>query len=135
LDGTSWTDRPIDLEEKPVIIGAHAILYSTDAHATRGFLRDVLGLPSVDAGSGWLIFGLPPAEVAVHPTDADSQHELYLMCDDIEATVAELRARGAQVSQAVTEQAWGRLTSLHLPGGVRLGLYQPRHPTALAKQP
>jgi len=118
-----------------VIIGAHAILYSTDADATRGFLRDVLSLPSVDAGGGWLIFGLPPAEVAVHPTEADSQHELYLMCDDIETTIADLQARGAEVSGPVTEQSWGRLVSLHLPGGVRLGLYQPRHPTALAGQP
>jgi len=118
-----------------VIIGAHAILYSTDADATRGFLRDVLGLPSVDAGGGWLIFGLPPAEVAVHPTEGDTQHELYLMCDDIQTTVADLRSRGAQVSRPVTDQGWGLLTSLRLPGGVDLGLYQPRHPTALSRQP
>ncbi len=118
-----------------MIIGAHAILYSTDADATRGFLRDVLGLPSVDAGGGWLIFGLPPAEVAVHPTEGDTQHELYLMCDDIQTTVADLRSRGAQVSRPVTDQGWGLLTSLRLPGGVDLGLYQPRHPTALSRQP
>jgi predicted enzyme related to lactoylglutathione lyase len=116
-----------------MIIGAHAILYSTDADGTRGFLRDVLGLPSVDAGGGWLIFGLPPAEVAVHPAEGDSQHELYLMCDDIETTVADLRSKGAEVSRPVTDQGWGLLTSLRLPGGVDLGLYQPRHPTALSR--
>jgi len=118
-----------------MIIGAHAILYSTDADGTRGFLRDVLGLPCVDAGGGWLIFGLPPAEVAVHPAEGDSRHELYLMCDDIETTVADLRSKGAEVSRPVTDQGWGLLTSLRLPGGVDLGLYQPRHPTALSRQP
>ena len=118
-----------------MIIGAHAILYSTDADGTRGFLRDVLGLTSVDAGDGWLLFGLPPAEVAVHPTEGDSRHELYLMCDDIETTVADLRSKGAEVSRPVTDQGWGLLTSLRLPGGVDLGLYQPRHPTALSRQP
>jgi len=118
-----------------MIIGAHAILYSTDADRTRGFLHDVLGLPSVDAGGGWLIFGLPPAEVAVHPTEGDSRQELYLMCDDIETTVADLRSKGAEVSRPVTDQGWGLLTSLRLPGGVDLGLYQPRHPTALSRQP
>jgi hypothetical protein len=118
-----------------MIIGAHAILYSTDADGTRGFLGEVLGLPSVDAGGGWLIFGLPPAEVAVHPTEGDSQHELYLMCDDIETTIADLRSKGAEVNRPVTDQGWGLLTSLRLPGGVDLGLYQPRHPTALSRQP
>ncbi len=115
-----------------MIIGAHAIIYTKDADAVRSFLRDALDLPAVDAGGGWLLFTLPPAEVAVHPTELDSHHELYLMCDDIHTTVADLEAKGAVFSQPVTEQAWGLLTSISLPGGAELGLYQPRHPTALA---
>jgi len=118
--------------EKQMIIGAHAIIYTKDADAVRSFLRDALDLPAVDAGGGWLLFTLPPAEVAVHPTELDSHHELYLMCDDIHTTVADLEAKGAVFSQPVTEQAWGLLTSISLPGGAELGLYQPRHPTALA---
>jgi len=114
-----------------MLTGAHTILYSNDAEATRAFLRDVLDLRSVDAGAGWLIFALPPAEVAVHPHDGPSRHELYLMCDDVEATVAELQAKGAQVSGAISQQRWGRVTSLLIPGGVEVGLYQPAHPTAL----
>jgi predicted enzyme related to lactoylglutathione lyase len=115
--------------------GAHTILYSADARATREFLRDVLDLPSVDAGDGWLIFALPTGEVAVHPHDGPSRHELYLMCDDIDTTVAELQAKGAQVSGPISEQGWGRLTSLRIPGGVDVGLYQPLHPTAIHPQP
>ncbi|MEV6103766.1 VOC family protein [Streptomyces sp. NPDC051940] len=106
------------------------ILYSRDAEADRAFLRDVLGYPHVDAGRGWLIFRLPPAEAAVHPTDGEPKHQLYLMCDSVESTVAELMSRGVEFTSPVTDQGWGRLTSLRLPGGGELGLYEPRHPVA-----
>lgn len=112
-----------------MITGAHAVLYSRDAEALRGFLRDVLGLPGVDAGDGWLIFGLPPAEVAAHPADVGGRHELYLMCDDIAATVAELSAKGVELACPVQDVGWGLLTRLKVPGGDELGLYEPRHPT------
>jgi catechol 2,3-dioxygenase-like lactoylglutathione lyase family enzyme len=111
-----------------VITGAHAIVYSTDADADRAFFRDVLGFPSVDAGGGWLIFALPPAELAAHPADAGGRHELYLMCDEIESTVAELQAKGVEFTAPVSEAGFGLLTSLKLPGGGELGLYEPRHP-------
>jgi predicted enzyme related to lactoylglutathione lyase len=113
-----------------VITGVHALVYSQDAEALRAFFRDVLGLGSVDAGGGWLIFALPPAELAAHPAEAPS-HELYLMCDDVEATVRELEARGAEFASPVTEEGFGRLTRIRLPGGGELGLYEPRHPTAI----
>jgi predicted enzyme related to lactoylglutathione lyase len=114
------------------IIGAHAILYTNDAVADRAFFADVLGLASVDAGEGWLIFALPPAELAAHPASADGRgYELYLMCDDIEATVRELTAKGVQFGGGVTEQRWGLITAMQLPGGGRLGLYQPRHASPL----
>lgn len=113
-----------------MITGAHTIVYATDADAARTFLRDVLGLSNVDAGDGWLIFRSPPAELAVHPTDGAPSHELYLMCDDIEKTVAELEARGVTFTSEVSDQGWGRLTSLDWPGAGSLGLYEPRHPTA-----
>lgn len=109
-----------------MINGAHSIIYSKDPEADRRFLRDVLGLPSVDVGEGWLIFGLPPAEVAVHPGDKNDVHELYLMCDDIEALVAALRKRG-QACGPVLNRGWGLLTEVPLPGGGKLGIYQPRH--------
>jgi hypothetical protein len=112
------------------INGAHAILYSTDADATRAALGELLGTRSVDAGGGWLIFALPPAEVAVHPAGDGGRAELYLMCDDIEATVAGLTAGGIELATPVSDQGWGLLTAVRLPGGVELGLYQPRHPTA-----
>jgi catechol 2,3-dioxygenase-like lactoylglutathione lyase family enzyme len=115
-----------------VITGAHSIIYATDAEAAREFLQDVLGLSNVDAGHGWLIFKSPPAELAVHPTgpDGNGTVELYLMCDDLEATVAELRAKGVELSGEVTEERWGLLTTLTVPGAGQLGLYQPRHPVA-----
>jgi catechol 2,3-dioxygenase-like lactoylglutathione lyase family enzyme len=113
------------------IIGMHAILYSKKAEETRAFFRDVLGFSSVDAGHGWLIFAAPPAELAVHPADDDEFHELYLMCDDIESTLAELRAKG-QSPSAVQDRPWGRLAEITLPSGQRLGIYEPRHPTAIA---
>jgi len=111
-----------------MITGAHVIVYSGDADADRAFFRDVLCYPHVDAGGGWLIFKLPPGEVAVHPADAAS-HELYLMCDDVNATVEELTAKGVQCGP-VSDQGWGLLTSIRLPGGGELGLYEPKHPKA-----
>jgi hypothetical protein len=113
-----------------LINGAHAILYSDDAHATRAALAKVLGTRSVDAGGGWLIFALPPAELAVHPAEEGGRAELYLMTDDVAATVASLRADGIEVTQPITDQGWGLLTAISLPGRVELGLYQPRHPIA-----
>jgi hypothetical protein len=109
-----------------MINGAHAIIYSKDPEADRAFLRDVLALPSVDVGHGWLIFGLPPAEVAVHPADQSERHELFLMCDDVHAFVEEMAGRSIPCSE-VSNQGWGMLTSVTLPGGGKLGVYQPRH--------
>jgi len=111
-----------------MIIGAHAIIYSSDAEADRDFIRDVLGFRSVDAGDGWLIFALPPAEVAVHPDKVGGRHELYLLCDDIEATAAHLG-----ISTPISDQRWGRLLQITLPSGAELGLYQPKHPLAITK--
>jgi catechol 2,3-dioxygenase-like lactoylglutathione lyase family enzyme len=112
-----------------VINGAHAIIYSRDADADRGFFQDVLGLRFVDAGGGWLIFALPPAELAVHPAESGSAgHELYLLCDDIDATVTQLVGKGVKVERPLVDQPWGRLAFIRLPGGSRLGIYQARHP-------
>ena len=113
-----------------MINGVHAIIFSHDAEGLRAFFRDVVGLPSVDAGGGWLIFALPPAELAAHPDGGGSRHELYLMCDDITATIEELKAKGADIAGPVSDQGWGLLTTLSLPGGLQLGLYEPKHPTA-----
>jgi glyoxalase/bleomycin resistance protein/dioxygenase superfamily protein len=112
-----------------VITGVHAIVFSAEAERVRAFLKDVLGLDSVDAGGGWPIFALPPAELAVHPSGGETSHQLYLMCDDIHATLAELKAKGADVSGEVTDQGWGLLSAIRLPDGSELPLYQPRHPT------
>jgi catechol 2,3-dioxygenase-like lactoylglutathione lyase family enzyme len=112
-----------------MLFGAHVIVYSTDAEADKEFLRDVLGFSSVDAGHGWLIFKLPPAEVAVHPA-ATSAHELYLMCDDLDRELGTLRDKGVTCSDA-EEARWGSVAKLALPGGGEVGLYQPSHPTAL----
>jgi catechol 2,3-dioxygenase-like lactoylglutathione lyase family enzyme len=109
-----------------VISGAHSIIYSAKADADRAFFRDVLGLSHVDVGGGWLIFGLPPAEVAVHPSDGEDKHELYLMCDDIEAFVGKMKAHQIACTP-VSNQGWGLLTELTLPGGGSIGVYQPRH--------
>ena len=108
-----------------MIIGAHSIIYSTNPEADRAFLRDVLGMPNVDVGGGWLIFGLPPAELAVHPGE-NEVHEFYLICDDVEAFVADMSARGV-VCGPLHQQPWGALTHIVLPGGGKLGVYQPRH--------
>ena len=109
-----------------MLTGAHSIIYSSDAEADRAFLRDVLGLKGVDAGGGWMIFGLPPAEVAVHPGEKDDGHELYLMCDDVAAFVAEMKAKSVACGP-VQDLRWGRLTEVTLPGGGKLGVYEPRH--------
>ena len=109
-----------------MIIGAHSIIYSRDGDADRAFLRDVLGFPHVDVGEGWLIFGLPPSEVAVHPGEENGVHELYLMTDDVEALVAEMTKRGVGCDP-ISNQGWGMLTHVTLPGGGKLGIYHPRH--------
>jgi predicted enzyme related to lactoylglutathione lyase len=114
-----------------VITGVHALVFSKDAEAVRGFFRDVLGLSSVDAGGGWLIFALPPAELAAHPAEESGAHELYLMCDDIATTVRELEGKGVQFAGPVSDQGFGLMTRIKLPGGGELGLYEPRHPTAI----
>jgi len=114
-----------------MIYGGHVVIYSQDAEADRAFFRDVLGLKSVDAGHGWLIFALPPAEAAFHPTgESNSVHELYFMCDDLKAEMASLAKRDVKFS-AVQEARWGSITKMTLPGGGTVGLYQPKHPTAL----
>jgi hypothetical protein len=109
-----------------MINGAHSIIYSTSPDADRAFLRDVLKLPNVDVGDGWLIFGLPPAEVAVHPSDQNDVHELYLMCEDVNAFVTEMDKHNI-VCGPVSDEGWGLLTQMRLPGGGKLGVYQPRH--------
>jgi catechol 2,3-dioxygenase-like lactoylglutathione lyase family enzyme len=115
-----------------VITGIHAIVFSPEDEQVRAFFRDVLGLPSVDAGGGWPIFALPPAELAVHPAEGNTRHELYLMCDDIHATLAELRAKGVDVAQDVADQGWGLVAAIRLPDGSELPVYEPRHPSPLA---
>ena len=112
-----------------MITGMHAIVFSPDAVKVRAFFADVLNLPSVDTGGGWLVFALPPAELAVHPADGDGHHELYLMCDDIHATLAELRAQGVEVARDVSDQGWGLLAAIRLPDGEEFPIYQPRHPS------
>ncbi|WP_433465501.1 VOC family protein [Spirillospora sp. CA-142024] len=113
-----------------MINGAHVILYSRDAEADRAFIRDVLGFPDVDAGHGWLIFKLPPAELAAHPTEGQPRHEFYLMCDDIHATLDDLIDKGVHVDVPVSEQRWGLLAAIRLPSGGDLPIYQPLHPLA-----
>jgi len=114
-----------------VINGVHAVLFSDDAESVRAFFRDVLEFSSVDAGGGWLIFALPPAELAAHPSLAGEKQELYLMCDDIEATMAELESKGVEFTDPVKDQGFGLVTAMRVPGGKQLGLYEPKHPTAI----
>jgi predicted enzyme related to lactoylglutathione lyase len=114
-----------------VITGVHAIVFSAEAEKVRAFFADVLGLDSVDAGGGWLIFALPPAELAVHPADGVPRHELYLMCDDIHATLAELAGKGVEIAREVSDQGWGLLAAIRLPDGGEFPIYQPRHPSPL----
>lgn len=109
-----------------MLTGAHMILYSKNAEADRAFLRDTLQLPNVDIGAGWLIFALPNSEVAIHPAEGDAKHELYLMCQDILAFVGAMKRHGIECSP-VSHEPWGLLTQLRLPGGGRLGVYEPRH--------
>jgi catechol 2,3-dioxygenase-like lactoylglutathione lyase family enzyme len=113
-----------------MIFGAHVIIYSKDAAADRAFFRDVLGFSSVDAGDDWLIFALPPAEVAIHPGDEAGEHELYLMSDDLSADMADLADKNVRCSK-VDDARWGLLTRIQLPGGGEIGLYQPKHPSPL----
>ena len=114
-----------------MINGVHAIIYSKEAKRARTLFRDILKLPSVDAGDGWLIFALPPAELGIHPTEKDSSHEIFLMCDDIKTTVKELKGKGAEFTQSIKKETWGLLTYIRIPGGGKIGLYQPTHPTIL----
>ena len=113
-----------------MIFGAHVIVYSNDSEADRAFFREVLGFQSVDAGHGWLIFALPPAELAVHPADGDVRHELYFMCVDLQAEIQALAGKGVTCSE-VEEARWGSVTRIQLPGGGEVGLYQPKHPSPL----
>jgi len=114
-----------------MINGSHVMLFSRDPEADRTFFADVLRQPHVDAGGGWLIFKLPPAEMAMHPADGAPSHELYFMCDDIDATMKELRARGVEFTEQISEERWGRPTRFRLPGGSEVGMYEPRHPRAI----
>ena len=125
---TRGVDRPggLSYASRMAIHGAHAIIYSKDADADRAFLRDVLRFPHVDVGHGWLIFGLPPAEVAVHPGEENDRHEFYLMCDDLAGFMADMQGRGVECAPAQS-MPWGALTQVTLPGGGKLGVYQPRH--------
>jgi len=117
-----------------MIFGAHVIVYSKDATADRAFFREVLGFSSADAGHGWLIFALPPAEVAVHPAKETIGHELYLMCDDLKGEIAALGEKNVRCSE-VEEARWGSVAKIRLPGGGEVGLYQPKHPLALVPNP
>jgi predicted enzyme related to lactoylglutathione lyase len=114
-----------------MINGIHALVYAKDAVKARAFFRDVLGLKSVDAGEGWLIFAMPPAELGVHPAEGDEGHGLYLMCDDVKAEIAALKKKGVKCDP-IMEAGWGSVTSISIPGGAKLGLYQPHHPTAIS---
>src|SRR6266536_4927967 len=111
-----------------MITGVHALIYNKDADAVRAFMRDVLGFRGVDAGDGWLIFALPPAELGIHPTDGDGpgSHELSLICDDVQKTVDELKGKGVEFTRPIEDQGWELVTALKIPGGAELALYEPR---------
>lgn len=113
-----------------MIHGVHALFHARDAERVRAFFRDVLRWPSVDAGGGWLIFALPPAELGIHPSD-ESRHELWLMCEDVRATRQELEARGVRFTRPIETTSFGFVTRLEIPGGGEIGLYQPTHAMAL----
>jgi Glyoxalase/Bleomycin resistance protein/Dioxygenase superfamily len=119
--------------EDIMIEGAHVIIYSRDAEADREFLGNALGSPGIDAGDGWLIFALPPAEVAVHPTEGPSGYAFYLTCDDIEQTLADLSARGVEIARPVSDEGWGLLSAVRMPSGTELQLYEPRHSVAYGR--
>jgi catechol 2,3-dioxygenase-like lactoylglutathione lyase family enzyme len=120
-----------------MIAAVHALIYAEDAEATRAFLRDVLGFRSVDDGQGWLIFALPPAELGIHPGPGWGQdtghHELFLMCHDVEQTVTELEGKGVEFVAPITDEGWGLVTRLRIPGGGEMGLYQPKHASPLSE--
>jgi len=121
---------PRDENEAAMITGAHVIIYSMDPESDRAFFRDVLKFPAVDAGHGWLIFALPPAEAAFHPSEKNGLHELYFMCDDLKLTMESLKGKKVKCG-SVKEERWGSLTTIFLPGGGKVGLYQAKHPTAI----
>jgi predicted enzyme related to lactoylglutathione lyase len=112
-----------------MITGAHAIIFTNNVDGVRAFFKDVLEFPSVDAGEGWLIFALPPTELAAHPVDDAGHHKLYLKCDDIHATVDELESKGVEFSRPISDERWGLITAIKMPDGGELSLYQPKHPT------
>jgi len=114
-----------------MITGVHTLIYTKQAEQVREFFKKTLKFPTVDAGRGWLLFALPPAEMGIHPTDKDGSYDLYLMCDNIEKTVAELTKHGARFPRGITTAGWGKVTAIELPGGLEMGLYEARHPTAL----
>jgi predicted enzyme related to lactoylglutathione lyase len=116
-----------------MITGVHALVYTKNAEGLRTFFRDVLGFRSVDAGGGWLIFALPPAELGIHPSDEESTHELWLMCDDVGRTIRELEQKGVEIVRPVEDQGFGLVTAIRLPDGAELGLYEPRHPVAIGR--
>jgi catechol 2,3-dioxygenase-like lactoylglutathione lyase family enzyme len=133
LQTNDWAYRPI--EEVSMITGAHVVIFTKDAEGLRSFFLEVLGFPSVDAGGGWLIFALPPAELAAHPTDEKGHHELYLMCDDVHTTVADLKDKGVELSRRVSDEGFGLVAFIELPGGEELGLYEPKHPRPINADP
>ncbi len=114
-----------------MIHGVHALIHTKEADQVRDFFRDTLKFASVDAGRGWLIFALPPAELGIHPAEGEAHHELYLMCDDIEATVKDLTRKGVEFTGPIKDTGWGLMTAIKMPGGGELGIYEPKHPTAL----
>ena len=116
-----------------MINGAHVVIYSKDSETDRAFFRDVLQFPCVDAGHGWLIFAMPPLEAAFHDSENSDRHELFLMCDDLTATLKDLKSKNVAVSE-VSEQRWGKLSTLTLPGGGKIGIYEPRHSSPLKLQ-
>ena len=110
-----------------MITGVHAVIFTADAERDRAFFRDALEFPSVDAGDGWPIFALPPAELAAHPAEEGGQHKLYFMCNDLHTTLAELEAKGVDSAQPVSDESWGLVTAIRLPSGAELGLYEAKH--------
>ncbi len=111
-----------------MIDGSHVVVFSQDPQADRVFFADVLGFPHIDAGGGWLIFALPPAEAAMHPTEGTPSHELFFTCNDIESTIEQLQHKGVEFTGGIAEQRWGRIIRMRLPGGGEVGMYEPRHP-------
>jgi predicted enzyme related to lactoylglutathione lyase len=117
-----------------MINAVHTVIHARDSQATRAFFRDVLNLPFADAGQGWLIFALPPGELGIHPTNSETEegrHQLYLMCDDIQTTVEDLKAKGVEFTRGIDDVGWGLLTAMRIPGAGELSLYQPRHASPL----